>query len=742
MLGRNMKRSIPLLLSALICLTACPSWLSADTLPTDSTLLYEYWPTLNGIDAGYLTFSSMNGNVYNPSFAFTSTSTIKIHAVCLAIDSYGGVEPNLKLGVYKLLDNKTVKDLIGYSDPYPFNGQTIDWYFSGDVTCFHFSTPPTLYSGAKYAIGVNRSNNATTNEDIIWFNRDAVNDPDVWMGSSSFFPGAVIPTDDKPYVRIYGEIAPLDPVIIIPGILGSWEKDGRWVIDPLLHTYDNLVDTLVANGYIKDQTVFTFPYDWEQPNEVTAFQLKNKIADVKATCNCSKVDLIGHSMGGLVAANYIQRDDYGYDVDQLFLVATPLSGAPKAYKTWEGGEVDFGKPIVNAFVKIIFQIKALKNGFNSIFSYVHNKPVVSVQELLPVRTDYLKIGDIVLAYPQNGFLEDLLRNFSKINFRGVTINTILADTKDNSTIGGFSIASSSKLGLWAYGQPVSTTFVAGDGTVPRSSIESVVSINKEFEFVDHTDIVSISKSYIYEQLTGKNLETSVNKIYSPVTSFLILYLLSPIDMQITAPDGKKLGKEFESNSEISQIPEAFYSGFGTDNEYAIIPNPLPGEYKVETIGTGSGGRYTVVANYSDLSTSSEIMVTGTSTPNMVIPHTFIISSTSTVISLLLPPVATSTPTTTPITPDTCVTDITQAYKDKWISKKVVYERLVADCKVLKELFKARDNAKTKLALSVINTAIKFILADMDLLAMDKGNTKDAVLLITKITTWFRTHELQ
>jgi len=37
-----------------------------------------------------------------------------------------------------------------------------------------------------------------------------------------------------------------DPAIIIPGIMGSWEKDGAWQIDPIFHTYDNLIEAFVA----------------------------------------------------------------------------------------------------------------------------------------------------------------------------------------------------------------------------------------------------------------------------------------------------------------------------------------------------------------------------------------------------------------------------------------------------------------------------------------------------------------
>lgn len=545
-----------------------------------------------------------------------------------------------------------------------------------------------------------------------------------------------------PYYVLKGVKNKPDPVVIIPGILGSWEKNGAWVLDPILHTYDNLVDTFKANGYIEDQTIFKFPYDWKQPNEITALQLKNKIAEIKTICNCNKVDLVGHSMGGLVAAHYIESSDYQNDVDQLFLVATPLSGAPKAYKAWEGGELDFGGLGQNIFLKTIFRVEALRNLYPSTYSYIRNHPVVSIQELLPVQTDYLKTDDTLLTYPtgypQNNFLETLVNNFSKITQRGVTLHTIAANTSNEDTVGGFEVIPSTKPGLWEHGQPVSAWHVGGDGTVPRGSISRVAQIEQEFGGTDHTGVASTSSPYVFKKLTGQDPEHIVGTVYGPIRSVLSFYLLSPVDMQITAPDGKKIGKDFSTNTEVNQIPDTFYSGFGAGNEYAIIPNPLPGEYKVETIGTGQGGHYTVVATYADLATSSEVVITGTSTPGETKPYTFIVSPTSTVISL---PVATSTPTITQITPDTCITDITKAYKDKWIGKKAVYEKLVFDCKALKGLFKVRDATKNSKALNLIYAGIKLVLVDMDRLAKEKSNTKEGVLLVTKITTWFRTYDL-
>jgi hypothetical protein len=168
------------------------------------SLIYEYWPTENAEGGSGLTFSSINGTIYNPVISVTFDSVTQIHSVCLAIDSYNAIDPNVKLGIYAMSAPNTVGALLASSDPYPFAGQYVDWFINGDETCTTFPSPATLSANTQYAIGVDRTLNSTSNEDINWYNRDAINDPNVWSGSASSFPGSVIPTDDKPYVRIYG----------------------------------------------------------------------------------------------------------------------------------------------------------------------------------------------------------------------------------------------------------------------------------------------------------------------------------------------------------------------------------------------------------------------------------------------------------------------------------------------------------------------------------------------------------
>ena len=51
-----------------------------------------------------------------------------------------------------------------------------------------------------------------------------------------------------------------------------------------------------------------------------------------------KVDIVAHSMGGLVARSYIQSENYNNDIRNLTLVGTPNKGAVFSYLIWEGGD--------------------------------------------------------------------------------------------------------------------------------------------------------------------------------------------------------------------------------------------------------------------------------------------------------------------------------------------------------------------------------------------------------------------
>ncbi len=411
---------------------------------------------------------------------------------------------------------------------------------------------------------------------------------------------------------------PINPVIIIPGILGSAEKDGIWVIDPIFHVYDNLVDTLLLNGYLLDQTLFTFPYDWRKSNVDTATLLKSKIDEVKGVCHCAKVDVVAHSMGGLVAQYYAESSQYANDIDNLIFLGTPHKGATADYLTWEAGEFT-GKE--GLLLKFIFTLQAKEKGFDNLFDYVRNFPITSVQQLLPIY-DYLKpvTNDGLIHYPSgypiNTFLEQLDSKKSVLLTLGINIKNVVGDT-GTSTNSVIRIVDSTQLPLWADGYPEGFKIIIGDhGLIKGRGDETVplvsASLSTETDIVvnsTHTELPTSQESYIYNQLTGSTTSKTINR--SIVSRILIAGVLSPADIVLIAPDGKRVGKDFSTGQQINEIPGAFYSGFSTDEEFITIPDPIGGEYKVEVQGTGPGGDYTVKVGNINNDTSTESAYTST-----------------------------------------------------------------------------------------------------------------------------------
>ena len=395
------------------------------------------------------------------------------------------------------------------------------------------------------------------------------------------------------------------PVLIIPGILGSAQKDGVWVIDPILHTYDNLIDAFEANGYIEGETLFPFPYDWHQSNVDTALELKEKIDQVKEICDCQKVDVVGHSMGGLITRQYIQSDDYQDDIDKVVFLGTPHLGVPEDYLAWEGGVVTPKNDIIGKAFERIYRNEARQNGYNDTFSYIRNKPISSVQELLPIYNYLVDSNPLAVRhypdnYPTNSFLENLNDSIATLNSSNVEIYNIIGDSQNNSTINFIRVVPSDKLPLWEHGYPEGfdentddrgLSLGAGDGTVPSTSSDifsDAITINS-----DHIGLPTNSQAETFDALLGDGDHTTVDDFHLPNFKILIIKLLSPVDMQVIAPDGKIIGKDFNTNEEINEIPFAFYSGFQTDDEYITIINPEDGRYEVVTQGTNNGGEYTI-----------------------------------------------------------------------------------------------------------------------------------------------------
>ncbi len=100
--------------------------------------------------------------------------------------------------------------------------------------------------------------------------------------------------------------------------------------------------------------LFPFPYDWRQDNALTAQRLADYI-DLILTVHADapNVDIVAHSMGGLVARRYMI--DHPGRVGKFVSVASPFLGAPKAVATMKTG--DLGELALNFLVPADLSIR-------------------------------------------------------------------------------------------------------------------------------------------------------------------------------------------------------------------------------------------------------------------------------------------------------------------------------------------------------------------------------------------------
>ena len=101
--------------------------------------------------------------------------------------------------------------------------------------------------------------------------------------------------------------------------------------------FKGFFDNLEANGYILDnyddnhsegENLFCFTYDWRKDNTTNAELLSNFIDSVMNWTGAANVNLIGHSMGGIVSKQCINLFDKSR-INKMVFIATPHLGAPE-----------------------------------------------------------------------------------------------------------------------------------------------------------------------------------------------------------------------------------------------------------------------------------------------------------------------------------------------------------------------------------------------------------------------------
>jgi pimeloyl-ACP methyl ester carboxylesterase len=146
--------------------------------------------------------------------------------------------------------------------------------------------------------------------------------------------------------------------------VGFYDVPGRNITD--------LSKFLREEGYEINKNLYEFAYDFRYSVFDTAVKLGEFINRVKQETGAEQVDLIGHSMGGLIAKAYIADESKSANVRNLIFVGTPHLGAPKAFKALRYGD-DLGVAIIDGC-----KLKRVAHNMPSMFNLLPGKKYFAV----------------------------------------------------------------------------------------------------------------------------------------------------------------------------------------------------------------------------------------------------------------------------------------------------------------------------------------------------------------------------
>ncbi|HVZ11350.1 MAG TPA: alpha/beta fold hydrolase [Candidatus Paceibacterota bacterium] len=431
--------------------------------------------------------------------------------------------------------------------------------------------------------------------------------------------------------KLEGTDDPKTPVIIIPGIIGTefyqnnelvWPNvnkmlagNSQFIYDALkldangtpltdasiggvvkdvqapfhdIDTFKNLETFLEADGYVLNKNLFYFPYDWRMNLNQTDDLLQLAIADIREKTGSSKVNIIAHSMGGLLVKDYIQQA--GKDlIDKLIFVGTPHLGAPKAADMLLHGD-KFGIPWLQK---------------DPIQQLAHNMD--SLYELMPslVYQDefggYLTTGTHVLNYNEsNAYLElqkGLNGNMFNVNdffFRKLLELTDFSGV-DTYNIAGCKVSTPAMYNIGPMNESdplLNIGYMSGDGTVPLNS-STYINIPDSHKFyakdVDHPNLPSFVAPQIVNILDGRSIESGPN--FSTSSSFCnfkgkTLTWHSPVMVHAYDENGNRAGP-IDGEGIENNIPGSYYDIID-GHTFMFLPTDEGQTYRIEGAGTATG----------------------------------------------------------------------------------------------------------------------------------------------------------
>ena len=450
-----------------------------------------------------------------------------------------------------------------------------------------------------------------------------------------------------------------NPVILVPGMSASWNWDvmageifgDSWGWFPGVDHYNALIGLLEDKGF----DVYVAFYDWRKSIGNNSFDfLKTKIDEVRALTGESKVDIVAHSMGGLVSRGYIQSSLFEDDVEKLVLLGVPNKGSSDAYSPWEGGIIpkNWGKGYKFVIDTYLWYLKQIVPGSQSNYELIHDH-IPSMGELMPIYDfvqEYTISGDVATTTYENmevknPFLEELNLSSGVSDLKSRVALSNLGGY-DKSTVGSVIVSMpDSGTTKWKDGEPnpfpPPRNNTKGDNRVLDDSVDlsrslaaiplfggvpSVdINIGPEkfyevgnrragsFEDTGHTELPykaieevvywlrrpiapMVIPDYYIESPTAPSVDLSDIDLPPPVDEpddILSFFFTENAEVEIIDPDGKII------NNTENEIPGAEFDQASDEGPKIVyIPDPKDGEYKINIKGISDDDDFDFAAYYA------------------------------------------------------------------------------------------------------------------------------------------------
>ena len=452
------------------------------------------------------------------------------------------------------------------------------------------------------------------------------------------------------------DLRPSDLDVSILDVIGVKDIQGIKLFD---YT-DGLIQEFISQGYKENETLFTFPYDWRygvsgkyadgspnnQAGKTNSDLLKEKIDSILQQTGSNKIDIIAHSMGGLITKKYVMDNPTTHKINKAVFVGVPNTGSVKAVKGLLWGDnmgVYFG-PLglsdsemkkISANMPGVYdllpsqQLYNHSDSFLQTIDYGNNTftfPQIPAGSDIDIKDlDYQEYKSFLLQ--DNNLNQTAFSNFENLHTQDFDNFDLRATGIDLYAIDGCKTATMTKLieakGKNMLGWPLRgysiATLDTGDGTV---SIESSTNlpINKNNKFysliADHSKLLSKdgSRQQIVNIISNSNLQVSPDIITQDVSKCQLngkaIEVFSPIDITVIDQFGNKLGLA-EDKSIVNEITNASFDILAgpalpeasqDKHKFIYLPTDNNQTYTITLQGTGTG-IYTI--NVKDIQNTIE-----------------------------------------------------------------------------------------------------------------------------------------